>query len=233
MSSLREPYQGISFTSPGISLTPTKWPTVNKTAVTAYPPILNPQGPNFMNVNNNETLLCFDNTYGKDDRVCSPPIYLDKNNTSALNNAIFPKEDQFKLLISKFLNSVNALHKQVTAEDLTMAASLTTPKLRETWNGPQKISNMSNFQDYLFGNLSPFIHLTRVSKWKQEMFEMEPNFFSAKMQIQTLDHNMVSHRYVFEFQRNHTFDTLTNTLPQLEWKINKIYPPLGNMDDLF
>ena len=233
MSSLRQPYPGIQFKSPQVAITPTGWPTVHKTPITSYPPILNPQGPNFLNVNNNETLVCFDNTYGKDDRICSLPISLDEKHAPQLENALFPKEDQFKTLVTRFLNAVNALHKQVSAEDLTLAASLTTPKFRETWNGPQKISNMSNFQDYLFGNLSPFIHLTRVSQWRTEMFDMEPNFFAARMQVQTLDHNKVSHRYVFEFERNHKFDTLTNTLPQLEWKINKIYPPMGNMDDLF
>jgi hypothetical protein len=232
MSSLRQPFPGITLSTPNVSVTPTNWPTVQKTPVTSYPPILNPLGPNFLNVNNDETLLCFDNTYGKEDRICSKPISL--SNPASLENAIFPQEDQFKKIIAHFLNAINVLHKtQVTSEDLTLAISFTTPKFRETWNGPQKISNISNFQDYLFGNLSPFLHLTRVSQWRSEIFDMEPNFFTARMQIDTLDHNKVSHRYVFEFKRNTDFDTVFNTLPELEWKINKIYPPMGNMDDFF
>lgn len=224
MSSLRAPYSGIEFSTPNVSITPTNWPRVHKTPITSYPPILSPVGPSFLSVNKDEHLVCFDSTYGKDDRVCGPAVAV----------PILPPKHQFLELVTLFLDAINITkHKEATFQNLTYAASLTTPSFRESWNGPQKISNMSNFQDYLFTSTSPFVHLTRVSQWRSEMFEMEPNFFRAKMQIETLDGERVSHRYVFEFERNTKFDTLTNTLPHLEWRISKIYPPLGNMDDLF
>jgi hypothetical protein len=196
---------------------------VNKTPVTAYPPILNPLGPNFIQTPGH-TSICFDSTYGKDDRVCG--------DASKVN--VIPCESDLKQLISLFLENVNTeKNKQLSAENLTFAASLTTPAFRNLWNGPQKISNFSNFQEYLFNNMSPFIHLTRVSRWRSELVQIEPNFFTARIQIETMDFHNVSHRYVFEFQRNTEFDTLLNTLPKLEWRISNIYPPLGNMDDIF
>jgi len=219
-SPIRPPFTGQQFTNPNVSLSGYQYslPRVEKTAVNAFAPLYSQVGPNMITADT-DTRICFDTTYGKEERICSPP------NPSFINGPLV-SETVFLNLIDGFINAV-------CFKQFEKAISFTSPELRETWNGPQQISNLSNFQEYLYNSMSPLKFLSIVKQWKSKSIQIMPSIAFARIQVETIDIYGTSHGFVFEFSRNTKFDTFLVTSPKMEWKISKVYPSFGDMDEFF
>lgn len=222
-SPLRPPFTGQSFTNPNVSLSGYNYslPKVAKTAVNAFPPVNSQVGQNLIRAGDSDNRICFDTTYGKEERICSPPLeYASRDINTPVSEITFLK------LVDGFINAA-------CSKNYDAAISFTSPTLRDTWNGPQKISNLSNFQEYLYNAMSPLKFLTIVSRWKSKAIQIMPSISHARIQIETIDVYGTSHGFVFEFSRNTKFDTYLIQNPIMEWKISKIYPSFGEMDEFF
>lgn len=222
-SPLRPPFTGATFATPNVSLSNFTMPRVQKTAIDTRPPVNSQVGPNTLRAGDSDVRVCYDTSYGKEERICSPPLPYASPDIAGFTRGT---EILFLKLIEGFIDAVKSY-------DFDGAISFTSPTLRETWNGPQKISNLSNFQEYLYNAMSPLKFLSIVGKWRSKQIQIMPNLSNARVQVETIDVYGLSHSFVFEFERNYKFDTYLVQSPLMEWKISKIYPAFGDMDEFF